>query len=202
MFGKSPRFLLTITTVGALVAAMAAFTGAQTTWYTGMRAFGQATVEPAVNDANGEQVFLLTPNKAPFPSKAPQRAQAPLYLVAYPTNSTLTGPFNCTPTTCDHAQSVPLPWYPSNGLLKGHDHLVGIANTGGDFNVAWDVELDAFTQKGFGDGAINHRIMTLDELNAAKSNGDIQAIDIGVVFNCSSTNIATYLKGTPLSFTP
>ena len=153
-------------------------------------------------DANGQQVFLLTPNKAPFPSKAPDKAQAPLYLVAYPTNSTLTGPFNCTPTTCDHVQSVPLPWYPSNGLLKGHDHLVGIANTGGDFNVAWDVELDAFTQKGFGDGAINHRIMTLDELNAAKSNGDIQAIDTGIVFNCSSTNIATYLKGTPLTFTP
>ena len=44
--------------------------------------------------------------------------------------------------------------------------------------------------------------MTLDELNAAKSNGDIQAIDTGIVFNCSSTNIATYLKGTPLTFTP
>jgi hypothetical protein len=68
--------------------------------------------------------------------------------------------------------------------------------------VAWDVELDAFTQKGFQDGAINHRIMTLDALNAAKSNGDIQAIDIGLVFNCSSTNISTYLRGAPLSFTP
>src|SRR5438552_1720651 len=202
MFGKTPRFLLTITAVGALVVAVATFAGAQTTWYTGIRAFGQVTVEPAIDDVTGQQVFLLTPNKAPFPSKAPDRAQAPLYLVAYPTNSTLTGPFNCTPTTCDHVQSVPLPWYPSNGLLKGHDHLVGIANTGGDFNVAWDLELDAFTPKGFGDGAINHRIMTLAELNAAKSNGDIQAIDIGVVFNCSSTNIATYLKGTPLSFTP
>ena len=44
--------------------------------------------------------------------------------------------------------------------------------------------------------------MTLDELNAAKRSGDIQAIDIGIVFNCSSTNISTYLRGTPLSFTP
>jgi len=93
MFGNAPRFLLTFTTIGALV-AMAAFAVAQTTWYTGMRAFGQVTVEPAINDANGQQVFLLTPNKAPFPSKAPDKAQAPLYLVAYPTNSTLTGPFN------------------------------------------------------------------------------------------------------------
>ena len=202
MFGKTPRILLMITTVGALVAAIAAVAGAATTWYTGMRAFGQVTVEPAVDVVTGEQVFLLTPNKAPFPSKPPDKGQAPLYLVAYPTNSTITEPFNCTPTTCDHVQSVPLPWYPSNGLLKGHDHLVGIGNTGGDFNVAWDVELDAFTQKGFSDGAINHRILTLDALNAAKSNGDIQAIDTGIVFNCSSTSIGTYLKGIPLSFTP
>lgn len=188
--------------MGTLVAMMAPIADAQTTWYTGMRAFGQVTVEPAIDNANGQQVFLLTPNKAPFPSKAPEKAQSPLYLVAYPTTSTITEPFNCTPTTCDHAQTVPLPWYPSHGLLKGHDHLVGIPRTGGDWNVAWDVELDAFTPKGFEDGAINHRIMTLDALNTAKSNGDIQAIDIGVVFNCSSTNIATYLRGTPLSFTP
>lgn len=205
MSGNAPRFLLTITALGALIAGIAGTSStasAQTTWYTGMRAFGQVTVEPAINDANGEQIFLLTPNKAPFPSKAPEKAQSPLYLVAYPTNSTITDAFNCTPTTCDHAQRVPLPWYPSGGLLKGHDHLVGLPQTGGDWNVAWDVELDAFTQQGFADGAINHRILTLDELNDAKRRGDIQALDIGVVFNCSSTNIATYLRGTPLSFTP
>lgn len=201
MLGKTPRCLLTLTAVGALVALMAPIASAQV-WYTGMRAFGQVTVEPAIDDMTGQQVFLLTPNKAPFPSKAPEKAQSPLYLVAYPTTSTITEAFNCTPTTCDHAQRVPLPWYPDNGLMKGHDHLVGIPQTGGDWNVAWDVELDAFTPKGFSDGAINHRIMTLAELNTAKSNGDIQAIDIGVVFNCSSTNIATYLRGTPLSFTP
>ena len=202
MLGNAPRFLLTITAMGALVATMAPIAGAQTTWYTGQRAFGQVTVEPAVNDANGEQIFLLTPNKAPFPSKAPEKAQSPLYLVAYPTNSTITDAFNCTPTTCDHAQRVPAPWYPSNGLLKGHDHLVGLPNTHGDWNVAWDVEVDIFTPKGFSDGAINHRILTLDALNKAKADGDIQPIDIGIVFNCSSTNIVTYLKGTPLSFTP
>jgi hypothetical protein len=167
-----------------------------------MRAFGKVTVEPAIDDMTGQQVFLLTPDKAPFPSKAPDKAQSPLYLVAYPTSSTITEAFNCTPTTCDHAQSVPLPWYPSNGLLKGHDHLVGIPKTGGDWNVAWDVELDAFTQKGFEDGAINTRIMTLAQLNNAKANGDIMAIDIHTVFNCSSTNISTYLRGMPLSFTP
>jgi len=200
MFGNASRFLLAITAVCVLVVAMATTASAQITWYTGMRALGGTTIEPAIDDMTGQQIFLLTPNKAPFPSKAPEKAQAPLYLVAYPTNSTVEGPFNCTPTTCDHAQTVPLPWYPSNGLLKGHDHLVGIPKTHGDWMVAWDVELDAFTQQGFSDGAINHRIMTLDELNRAKAAGDIQAIDIGVVFNCSSTNIATYLRGTPLTF--
>lgn len=193
------RWLPVIGIVGALVTLAAVPAGA-TTWYTGQRGFGQVTVEPAINDANGQQVFLLTPNKAPLPSKAPEAAQAPLYLVAYPTSSTITEPFNCTPTTCDHVASVPVPWYPSGGLLKGHDHLVGIANTGGDWNVAWDVELDVFTPQGFADGAIDQRIMTLDELNAAKANGDIMAIDTGIVFNCSSVGAATYLKGTPLSF--
>ncbi|MBI1796369.1 MAG: hypothetical protein HYR74_04890 [Candidatus Eisenbacteria bacterium] len=194
--------LVAFIVVGILVIGDAALTRAATVWYTGQRAFGNVTVEPAVDDATGEEIFLLTPNGAPFPSKAPERAQAPLYLVAYPTNSTITDAFNCTPTTCDHAQRVPFPWYPSGGLLKGHDHLVGVSRTGGDFNVAWDVELDYFTQQGFADGAINHRILTLDELNAAKTRGDVQPADIGVVFNCSSTNVATYLRGRPLTFTP
>jgi hypothetical protein len=201
MFQKAPRILFGVTIVAALlVAAVAPAAAATTTWYTGQRAFGQVTVEPAIDDANGQQVFLLTPNKAPFPSKAPDAAQAPLYLVAYPTNSTITEPFNCTPTTCDHVASVPVPWYPSGGLLKGHDHLVGIASTGGAWNVAWDVELDIFTPKGFEDGAINQRIMTLAALNDAKANGDIAAIDTGIVFNCSSVGAATYLKATPLNF--
>ncbi len=197
---RMSRILFGVTIVAALVVAAAAPAGATTTWYTGQRAFGQVTVEPAINDANGQQVFLLTPDNAPLPSKAPEVAQAPLYLIAYPTNSTITEPFNCTPTTCDHVASVPAPWYPSGGVLKGHDHLVGIANSGGDFNVAWDVELDIFTPQGFQDGAINQRIMTLTELNDAKANGDIAAIDTGIVFNCSSVGAATYLKGTPLSF--
>jgi hypothetical protein len=200
---NASRTLLALILVGVLAATAIAGPGGGTdTWYTGQRAFGKATVEPAVDDMTGDQVFLLTPDKAPFPSKAPDAGQAPLYLVAYPTNSTVSDPFNCTPTTCDHVQTVPVPWYPSGGLLKGHDHLVGISRTGGDFNVAWDVELDVFTEKGFGDGAINHRILTLKALNDAKANGDIMSIDTGIVFNCSSTSPVIYLRAKPLTFTP
>ncbi len=35
--------------------------------FSGQRAFGQSTVEPAVNDADGSTVFLLTPNHPPLP---------------------------------------------------------------------------------------------------------------------------------------
>ena len=197
---KASRILLAFTLVGILATAAAA--GPSLPWYSGQRALAGSTIEPAVDDMTGNQVFLLTPNKAPFPSKPPDAGQAPLYLVAYPTSSTITDTFNCTPTNCDHVPTVPVPWYPSGGLLKGHDHLVGIANTHGDYNVAWDVELDVFTEKGFGDGAINHRILTLAALNAAKANGDIMAIDTGIVFNCSATSPVLYLRGTPLTFNP
>ena len=196
---NTPRMLVSVAFVVALVMATAMPAGATTTWYTGMRAFGKVTVEPAINDANGKQVFLLTPDKAPFPSKAGPVAQAPLYLVAYPATSTITDPLNCTPTTCDHAQSIP--GYPDGGAELGHDHLVGLANTGGWWNVAWDVELDVFTPQGFQDGAINTRIMTLDALNQAKTAGDVMGIDIGVVFNCSAVSAATYARATPLNFT-
>ena len=167
---------------------------AQTIWYSGMRAFGQVTVEPAIDYATGNEIFLLTPDKAPLPSKAAQVAHAPLYLVLYPENSSIdANSLNCQPVNCNHAQTFVYP-------LKGHDHLVGKPHTG-DFNVAWDVILIGFTDKGFGDGAINTRILTLAQLNAALAAGDVFPIGPVTSFNCSITSSATYLKGTPLSFT-
>ncbi len=167
----------------------------QITWYSGQRAFGQVTVEPAVDLATGNEIFLLTPNKAPLPSKAAQVAHAPLYLVLYPESSTIdANTLNCQPSNCDHAQTFAYP-------LKGHDHLVGVPPTG-DFNVAWDVILVPFTEKGFADGAINTRILTQDQLDAAMKAGDVTTIGPVTSFNCSITAPVTYLKGTPLSFTP
>ncbi len=168
-------------------------TPSTTTWYSGQRAFGQVTVEPAIDAATGDQIFLLTPNKAPLPSKAAPRAVAPMYLVLYPTNSAIpAGLLNCQPTNCDHVQTFAYP-------LKGHDHLVGVPHTG-DFNVAWAVILVAFTEQGFGDGAIDTRILTLDQLDHAITQGDVTTIGPVLTFNCSMTSVATYLHGTPLSF--
>ena len=177
----------------ALLIGLTGSLNAQTIWYSGQRAFGQATVEPAVDYATGNEIFLLTPNKAPLPSKAAQVAHAPLYLVLYPQSSSIDANIlNCQPVNCDHAQTFAYP-------LKGHDHLVGMPHTG-DFNVAWDVILIAFTQKGFGDGAINTRILTLDQLNAALATGDVVPIGPVLTFNCAITAPVTYLKATPLSF--
>ena len=36
----------------------------------GQRTFGQVSVEPAIDLSNGDTIYLLTPDKAPFPSKA------------------------------------------------------------------------------------------------------------------------------------
>ena len=184
--------------VAVLTAFAAVFAGAMpasaTTWQSGMRAFGQVTVEPAVDYMTGGQIFLLTPNNVPTPSHAAQRAHAPLYLPLYPTISGVpTGSLNCQPTNCNHVQSFVYP-------IKGHDHLVGMASTHGDFNVAWDVILVGFTDKGFADGAINTRILTLTQLNAALANQDVFEINTGFSFNCSITSETTYVKGTPLTF--
>jgi hypothetical protein len=181
----------------------------------GQAAFGQVTVEPAYDDMTGDLIYLLTPDHAPFPSRANSRATAPMYLVMYPQGSTVT-PLNCLPTNCDHVEVLPSGLveglglqsvYPigtistkygsfTGGLVLGHDHLVGVAQTHGDFNVAWDVDLVLFTPQGVDDGAINQPLRTLAAVNAAIANGDAAGpIDAGIVFNCSVTSEATYKQG-------
>jgi hypothetical protein len=181
----------------------------------GQVSFGQASVEPAYDDMTGDLIYLLTPNKAPFPSKANPIATAPMYLPMYPVGSTVT-PLNCLPTNCDHVQVLPSGLvaslglqsvYPTGtistkygsftgGLVRGHDHLVGVAKTGGDFNVAWHVYLVLFSAHGVTDGAINQPLRTKQAVDAAIASGDaVGPIDAGIVFNCSITSQATYMNG-------
>ncbi len=188
-------------------------------WQTGIRAIGNgATIEPAVNDVDGSQTFLITPNNAPFyhagvtPGPIPPslaNVSAPLYLVTYPLDSTAdtSAPLNCYTSgyfdhgasayNCDHAQ-IP--------GIKGHDHLVGIPGTskaGGDFNVQWHVWATFFTQKGHDDGAMNTRILTLTQLQDAQAAGDVSGfVDTGVYFYCAVVSGAVYMGGTPLSVPP
>jgi hypothetical protein len=193
MYNMTKSSKITPLLLGGLLLGLATSSNAQLPWYSGQRAFGQVTVEPAVDDATGNEIFLLTPNNVPLPSNAALRAHAPLYLVLYPAASTIDADtLNCQPVNCGHVQTFAYP-------LKGHDHLVGVPHTG-DFNVAWDVVLVAFTQQGFADGAINNRLLTLDQLNAALVAGDVIPIGPVTSFNCVITSAATYLKGTPLTF--
>ena len=183
----------------------------------GQRNFAQVSVEPAIDSSTGDAVYLLTPIKAPFPSKANPVATAPLYLPLYPLNSTVPAvDLNCQPDNCDHVNVLPFHFsgYDArpatdqacidfNGgqdcsLVKGHDHLVGVASTHGDFNVAWHVKLVVFTSKAFGDGAINTRITTLGQIDALVASKDAIVIDTPITFNCSITSERTYQLGTPV----
>lgn len=193
--------------------------GASQQYYSGQRVFGaDNVVEPAVDDANGSTIFLLTPSHVPgvpFPSISNPVAAAPMYLPVYPATSTIDpSTLDCQPTNCDHVNVLPFPapGYPNGGqtcvqygfpaggcaLLLGHDHLVGVASTGGDFNVAWNVILIVFTPKGITDGASNRRAMTLSDVQALEANGEAFPAQSGITFNCSITSISTYLKGTPI----
>src|SRR6266581_9415284 len=87
----------------------------------GQRNFAQVSVEPAIDNSTGNGVYLLTPIKAPFPSKANTVATAPLYLPLYPLTSTVVADdLNCQPNNCDHANVLPFP-RPDYGALPGTD---------------------------------------------------------------------------------
>jgi hypothetical protein len=223
-FGRQGKLvgLFVSLTAALVVAAVPSIARASVNvpWQSGMRAIGNgATIEPAVNDTNGAQTFLITPNNSPFydgsanpsaPVPPPfNKVSAPLYLVTYPLASTVdTGPgaspLNCytegffdasLPYNCDHAQ-IP--------GVKGHDHLVGVpgsAKAGGDYNVQWHVWATFFTPQGVSDGAMNTRILTLAQLEAAQARGDVTPfVDTHIYFDCSAVASPVYMGGTPLNF--
>jgi hypothetical protein len=206
--------------IAVVLVAVLALTLAPTTSsaqpFSGQRALGRSTVEPAVNDADGSTVFLLTPDQVPFPSQSNPVASAPMFIPMYPTTSTIDpATLNCQPHNCDHLNVLPFsaPGYVNGGttctqygfangacsLVKGHDHLIGMPHTG-DFNVAWHVILVVFTPKGVGDGAINTPVLTLTQVGDLVGAGDAFLVNTPITFNCQVVSETVYLKGTPLSF--
>jgi hypothetical protein len=220
LFGLSGLIVSLIVALAVAVPPSIARASVTVPWQSGMRAVSNgATIEPAVNDTNGAQTFLITPNNSPFydgsanpsaPVPPPfSNVNAPLYLVTYPLASTVdTGPgaapLNCytegafiqgLPYNCNHAQ-IP--------GVKGHDHLVGVPGSkkaGGDYNVQWHVFATFFTTQGQQDGAMNTRILTLDQLKAAQDKGDVTPfVDTYIYFDCSVVAAPVYMNGTPLNF--
>jgi hypothetical protein len=180
---------------------------------TGEHAVGNTVIEPAYDDITGTIVYLHTPNQlAPLgshPFGGNQHAAAPLYIVVYPQGTNLT--LNCMGVAgnCpDHdgaiagiATNLESATYGTDPTaVPGHDHLVGVANTGGDFNVPWHVYVELFTSP----QAVRH-ITTLAQLQAAWASGDIlttnsgQGVDTGITFICSVVSQAAYQAGTPVS---
>jgi hypothetical protein len=163
-----------------------------------------AVIEPAYDYNTGDLTYILTPTGAPFPSKANEHAIAPLYIVVYPSSypgwtlSCMGVPGNCP----DHdgliagaATAIEPGVYGTDpAAVPGHDHLIGLARTGGDWNVAWHVWVILFTNS----GAANTHITTLSQLQTALGDGDAISVDSGIIFNCSAVSASAYWHGTPV----
>jgi hypothetical protein len=163
-----------------------------------------AAIEPAYDYNTGELTYILTPTGAPFPAKANHNAVAPLYIVVYPasypgwTLNCMGVPGNCP----DHDGLIagaatgiePGVYGTDPTAVPGPDHLIGLANTGGDWNVAWHVYVILFTNS----TAANSRITTLTQLQDALGGGEAISVDSGIIFNCSAVPASLYWRGTPI----
>lgn len=179
----------------------------------GERTHGQVSVEPAYDDMTGGLVYLATPNRlAPLGPNNPingvnQHAAAPLFIVVYPPGTD--GTFNCmgVPGNCpDHDGTIagvatgrePSVYGTDPNVVPGHDHLVGVAKTGGDFNTPWHVYVELFTP-----GATVTHITTLAQLQTAWESGAILqtssglGIDTGITFVCAEVSASAYWNGAP-----
>ena len=170
---------------------------------------GGGVVEPAIDDTTGNLVYLLTPTNAKTHPNA--HNVAPLYLPVYPVGSGIDpATLNCAHVPADNcpdhgpgvagaAKSIMPSVYGSldgtvPGGVLGHDHLVGIASTGGDFNVIWEPVLVLFTNA---DAAKTH-ITTLAQIKAAEAAGQAFEVPLPQLdFHCSSVSAAVYARGTP-----
>ena len=185
---------------------------------------GGGAIEPAFDDSTGTLVYLRTPNNNQNAKNLPDKMvpfgdlgfslpvnTAPIFLPVYPAGSGIdSATLNCdhlvpldpgpgTGDNCiDHGNGVAalasgFPAY-SGGVL-GHDHLVGIAKTGGDFNVLWEPVLVLFTSV----NRNQERITTLDQIETAV-NVTHTAFLVPLpplTFHCSAEGSAAYDNATP-----
>ena len=79
------------------------------------------------------------------------------------------------------------------GGVVGHDHLLGIASTGGDFNVLWEPVLVLFTSVS---ASMTH-ITTLAEIKAAEAANEAFEVPLPpATFHCSVVSAARYNQAT------
>ena len=202
------RYVLALTAVaavGVLVGPTAAFAGSPS----GEVAVGKTVIEPAYDAANGHLVYLSTPAGTAGHGHPNGHNVAPLYLPLYPTSAASSvGTMNCQHQPMDNcpdhgplvaglAKSV-MPSVYGAGVW-GHDHIVGIASTGGDFNILWEPIAILFTSS----AAANQHLTTLAEINTALSLHQIIEIPLpSATFSCSAVSAAVFNHGTPLTPVP
>jgi hypothetical protein len=173
---------------------------------------GGGTIEPAYDDMTGSLVYLSTPNGPHVhlvnkidPDTGMPVNVAPIYLPMYPVGSGIDpATLNCAHVPVDNCPDHgPLVAGAAMGIMPsvygagviGHDHLVGIASTGGDFNVLWEPVLVLFTNA----AAAKTHITTLAQITAAEAAGN--AIEVPLpqaTFHCSSVSAASYWRADPL----
>lgn len=210
--------LVIASVLGILAGQSAALAG---TLPTGEVTVGKSTIEPAYDYSTGNLVYLLTPSGSAAHIN-PQFAHnvAPLYLVVYPnSDGAYSGPLNCEDTTSNPVQTENCPdhgpevamgaanadpsvyasFYDGNPAdtvpnVRGHDHLVGIASTGGDFNVLWEPVLVLFNNAA---DAAQH-VTTVAQISALGS--ALTMIPLPqLTFPCSVVGAGAYNHGTPVA---
>jgi hypothetical protein len=177
--------------------------GSADTLPSGERTFGQTVIEPAYDSGPGTLVYLQTPMHTHVNPN--EHNVAPLYLPMYPAGAPV-GTLNCEdlpaencpdhgPLLAGLAESV-MPSVYGGGVL-GHDHLAGIASSGGDFNVLWEPVVLLFTNS----WVANHvHITTLAQVKWALSSGNAIPIPLPqATFHCSVVSGSAYAHGVPFT---
>ena len=201
MFRRVPKLLTTMGVALALSVSLGAGSMSAASLPSGEVKLGQTVIEPAYDDTTGMLVYLSTPMHAVVHPNFAHNV-APIYLPMYPVGSTV-GTLNCMDIpveNCpDHGAAVAgiaegaVPSVYGAGVL-GHDHLVGIASTGGDFNILWEPVVILFTNP----DAANQHVTTLAQIQAALASHN--AIEIPLppaTFHCSVVSGAAYARGIP-----
>jgi len=211
MLRRVPTLLTTMTGLAlALSAPLGVAPVSAASLPSGEVTIGQTVIEPAYDDVSSTLVYLSTPMHAVVHPNFAHNV-APIYLPVYPVGSGV-GTLNCQDTTAattencpDHGPEVAgaamgisaaggFGSVYANGVL-GHDHLVGIASTGGDFNILWEPVLVLFTNA---DLANTDHVTTVAEVNRLVANGDAIEFPLqAATFHCSAVSAAAYAQGTP-----
>ena len=208
---KKLRVVISLTVVVAVGALLGTSAAMAATLPSGEVVVGRTVVEPAYDAANGGLVYLSTPmGTAGHVHPNFKRNVAPIYLPVYPIGSAV-GVLNCENTTTttvencpDHGPGVAAAAQgisAANGFgsvyangVQGHDHLVGIASTGGDFNILWEPVLILFTNS----AASTEHVTTLSRITTLLGRGDVIEVPLPqLTFHCASVSAAVYNNGTP-----